>query len=89
MCGPHPRSTPFREGRERLIFAFCVCFLCKVQGARPREMAVLEGDGFRSFFSEFSAGDARLRMRLSQNFSQPNGDRPVPIGQREATTGFF
>ena len=44
---------------------------------------------FADFFSEFSAGDARLRMRLSQNFSQPNGDRPVPIGQREATTGYF
>ena len=70
---------------------FCVLrvFLCKVQGARPREMVVLAGDGVRSFFSEFSAGDARLRMRLSQNFSQPNGDRPVPIGQREATVGFF
>ena len=58
----------------------CV-FVCKVQGVRPREMVVLAGDGVRSFFSEFSAGDARLRMRLSQNFSQPNGDRPVPIGQ--------
>jgi len=39
---------------------------------------------FAGFFSEFSAGDARLRMRLSQNFSQPNGDRPVPIGQKRS-----
>ena len=31
-------------------------------------MVVLAGDGVRSFFSEFSAGDARLRMRLSQKF---------------------
>ena len=37
---------------------------------------------FRSFFSLFSAGDARLRMRPSQNFPNPNGDRPVPIGRK-------
>ena len=50
MCGPHPRSTPFRGGRERLIFAFCVCFECKVQGPRAREMVVLAGDGVSQFF---------------------------------------
>ena len=26
-CGPQPRATPIRGGRERLSFAFCVCFV--------------------------------------------------------------
>ena len=51
MCGPQLRSTPFREGRERLIFAFCVCFLCKVQGPRAREMEFSQAMEFRSFLS--------------------------------------
>ena len=89
MCGPHPRSRPFREGRERLIFAFCVCFLCKVQGARPREVVVLAGDGFRRFFLRIFGWRRTLADASQPKFSQPNGDRPVPIGQREATTGFF
>ena len=90
MCGSHPRSTPIRGGRERLILAFCVCFLCKVQGPRAREMGVLAGDGFSQFFLLiFGWGRTLADASQPKIFPNPNGDRPVPIGQREASTGNF
>ena len=38
-------------GRERLIFAFCVCFKCKSTGPRAREMEFSQANGFSQFIS--------------------------------------
>ena len=71
MCGPHPRSTPFREGRERLIFAFCVCFVYKVQGQGPARGRSRRRWNFAGFFSEFF-GWGRTLADASQPNSFPN-----------------
>ena len=53
------------------------------------EMVVLAGDGVRRFFLRIFGWRCTLADASQPKISQPNGDRPVPIGQREATTGFF
>ena len=62
----------------------CV-FVCKVQGPRAREMVVLAGDGVSQFFLRIF-GWRRTLADASQPkiFSHPNGDRPVPIGQKRS-----
>ena len=66
-----------------MIFAFCVCFVSKVQGRGPARESMLAGEWiFAVCFSEF-LGWGLEHAAESQPNSFPNfyGDRPVPIGQ--------
>ena len=66
-----------------VLRVFCVK---KYRAEGPRE-GVLAGDGISQFFLRiFRLGTHACGCVPAKFFSQPNGDRPVPIGQREATT---
>ena len=68
-----------------VLRVFCVK---KVRAKGPRE-GVLAGEWIFAVFSpNFGLGTRARGGVPAKFFSQPNGDRPVPIGRkREATTG--